>query len=337
MSLTDGIDMLAAGTLEQAFDIAIGAYRQALIADKAPWVQGLDVDTAVHMARLTRPVVYFVDLYINIRIQYFRHKRGPPCGTWSASQAERCRVAQALIRYQIIASLHHPAFHQATKADHFFINMLGLFQSWELEQVSEISHFVFSTSDCFRRELAKDDPRARISGFYDHFRAGYDANYLPKLPEFYAKLTEAQRSDGELPARLMLNPRATTGKERGPPPRAALELLRGLARGPVVRIGFDGDSPTDPPWAWIDAWNGERVVRWGHDLVPERASDGNWGEHRYVRELAYSWRWLGMVFWDRDRAEALLTAKVLEGCGTGWLAEYWQRAGHGESYVIGVE
>jgi hypothetical protein len=101
MSLTDDIDMLAAGTLEQTLDTAVGAYHQALQGHKAPWVsKTLDIDILVDMAKLTRVVVYFVDLYIITRIQYFKDDLDPSCGTWSASQRERYRIAQALIRYQ---------------------------------------------------------------------------------------------------------------------------------------------------------------------------------------------------------------------------------------------
>ncbi|KAH6854545.1 hypothetical protein B0I37DRAFT_33318 [Chaetomium sp. MPI-CAGE-AT-0009] len=34
-------------------------------------------------------------------------------------------------------------------------------------------------------------------------------------------------------------------------------------------------------------WNGERAIRWGHDLVPERASAGDWDKHKRVKELTY--------------------------------------------------
>lgn len=49
-----------------------------------------------------------------------------------------------------------------------------------------------------------------------------------------------------------------------------------------------------------------------------------YGDNR-VNAAMHSWRWLGMAFWDRDRAEELLKTKVLEGCTTGWLDEYSTR------------
>jgi hypothetical protein len=101
-----------------------------------------------------------------------------------------------------------------------------------------------------------------------------------------------------------------------------------LAEGPGVRISFNGDLATDTPWARVHAWNGKMVTRWGQDLVPKRASDDDWEDHKRVKNLVYSWRWMGLMFWDKGRAEVLLTVKVLEGCSTGWLASYFEKAGH---------
>lgn len=95
---------------------------------------------------------------------------------------------------------------------------------------------------------------------------------------------------------------------------------------PSAEFVFEGDdSPISPPWGWIHAWNGRRVRRWGLDLVPERPRAGcDWDEHELSIDLAWRWKWLGMVFWDRDYAEALLETKVLERCRRpGWLALYF--------------
>ncbi|KAK4236854.1 hypothetical protein C8A03DRAFT_35237 [Achaetomium macrosporum] len=87
MSLADGIFMFAAGSLPQTFDIAIRAWRESLLIERAPCVPRLDDDTAADMARLTRLVLHFVDLYISLRLRHFREVLDTPCaGEWGVSQ-----------------------------------------------------------------------------------------------------------------------------------------------------------------------------------------------------------------------------------------------------------
>ncbi|KAL2167141.1 hypothetical protein VTG60DRAFT_1660 [Thermothelomyces hinnuleus] len=359
MSLTDDIDLFAADTFDRTFDIAISGYRESLAADTAPWVPALDADTAVDMARLTRIVLYFVDIYIHLRTQHFGQALDPPGGAaWKVSQTERGRIAQALLRFEIIASLHHPSFTQPPDADRFFTIALELFAGWEVEQISEMAHFILAL---IRGLQLCGEKRPRIDR--NPRRNDYSAQEGLSLPAVYAWLVDGQRrSGGELMGRLMRDSQLSSGKltysavyvpwlmsshrwlwrRPGNPPAAVLELLGEPSSGqrgdnddddahPLAAaatttasgsLRFDGESLTDPPWAWVHAWSGRRVRRWGLDLVPERPPDGDWDEYDRVRDLMASWRWLGMVFWDKDRAEALLKTKVLEGCRTGWLANY---------------
>lgn len=136
MSLTDNIDMFAAGTVQQTLDIAIRGYRESLLTDRAPWAPALDNDTVADIARLTRLVLYFVDLYTSLRLRYFHEALDLHCGEWGTSQIERHRIAQALIRSQVLASLHRPSFDLPADADYFFAIAVGLFESWELEQIT---------------------------------------------------------------------------------------------------------------------------------------------------------------------------------------------------------
>ncbi|KAL2198356.1 hypothetical protein P885DRAFT_32017 [Corynascus similis CBS 632.67] len=329
MSLTDNIDMFAAGSLQQTFHMAISGYREALSADAAPWVPALDVDTATDMARLTRIVLYFVDLYLHHRIRHFEEFLDPPCGAWGTSRTERRRVAQALLRFEVIASLHHPSFDLRPGADRFFTVALELFTSWELEQISEVAHFVLALIHAFRR-WDKHAPQTQPLPPTNHYHV---QAYL-SLPAFYAQLAgAAQRMANEGEPDLLSQIHQWLWLGPNEPPAALLGLLKdsdpspagegeddaAALRGPID--AGDG-SPTDPPWAWLQAWNGRVVRRWGNDLVPERTPDFDWDEHDRVKELVQSWRWLGMVFWDKNRAEALLKTKALEGCRTGWLASY---------------
>ncbi|KAK4247707.1 hypothetical protein C7999DRAFT_14292 [Corynascus novoguineensis] len=339
MSLTDNIDMFAAGSLEQTFHMAISGYREALSADAAPWIPTLDVDTATDMARLTRIVLYFVDLYLHHRIRHFEEYSDQPRGAWSTSRTERRRVAQALLRFEVIASLHHPRFDLRPGADRFFTVALELFTSWELEQISEIAHFVLALIQAFRR-CDKHAPRTQPLPPTNHYHV---QAYL-SLPDFYAQLAGAAQRMADEGEPDLLNqiglrvPWLVSSHQwlwLGPdePPTALLDLLKEPDPSPT-REGDDdaaasrrpihvGDgSPTDPPWAWLHAWNGQVARRWGNDLVPQRTPDVDWDEHDRVKDLVQSWRWMGMVFWDKNHAEALLKTKVLEGCQTGWLAWY---------------
>ncbi|KAL2153268.1 hypothetical protein VTH82DRAFT_4423 [Thermothelomyces myriococcoides] len=366
MSLTDDIDLFAAGSFNETFDIAINGYKEILAAyDEAPWVPIIDEETAIDTARLTRMVLYFVDIYIRLRTQHFGEiLDGPGGAAWRASRTERGRIAQALLRFEIIVNLHHPSCFLPPSADRFFTVALELFSSWELEQISEMGHFILALMLAlqYRGEtippVVYERPR----------RNGYSAQQDMSLPEVYAWLVDAQRTSGsEFMDRLMRDPVLSGGKltafihipclmsshrwlwnRPGDPPAALLELLeeephseRGannngngnhhhhddanlsLAAAPAAgSLPFDGESLTDPPWAWVHAWRGRSVRRWGTDLVPERPPDGDWDRYNRVEGLVESWRWLGMVFWDRDRVEALLKTKVLEGCRPGWLADY---------------
>jgi hypothetical protein len=120
MCLTNNINMFAAGTFQQTFNNAIRALRESLLTDRPPRVPRLDDDTAADMARLIRLVLHFVDLYISLRLGHFKILDPPYAGEWNVSQTERRRIAQALMRSQVLVSLHHTSFDHPDGADEFF-------------------------------------------------------------------------------------------------------------------------------------------------------------------------------------------------------------------------
>ena len=182
----------------------------------------------------------------------------------------------------------------------------------------------------------------------DHYR-----KYYPNLSPFHAELMEARRRDPRHMDKVMANSRFCGGKLFGSGLRirwldssyrstpeylwwerglraaglAVLDKLDQSAEAAGAEINFNGDSPMGPPWAWVHAWNGKRVVRWGNDLVPAAPSDSDWVEHSRVKDLMQSWRWLGLMFWDKNRADEVLKAELLQGCSTGWLGTYYLKAG----------
>lgn len=139
--------------------IAVRRYRECLQVDRPPWVRALDDDEIHNMARITGIVLYLANLYIHIRIRHFRQVLDPPCAEWGVSPTERRRIAQALLLFGVLASLHGSelAFLAEEIAIHFFTCMVDLFESWELEQVTEMGHFMVRLV-CFFQPLDKHPP-----------------------------------------------------------------------------------------------------------------------------------------------------------------------------------
>ncbi|KAL2255409.1 hypothetical protein VTK26DRAFT_3429 [Humicola hyalothermophila] len=356
VSLTHGFDISEAekmleaeGAGKQTFDFVIGGYREVLQVDQAPWVPALDLDTAVDMARLSRVFFYFADLYADVRIKYFTHVLDPPCGNRSLSRTERRRIAQALMRRQVFTKLRLRNRFDPDRGAHFLAAVLSLFESWELEQASEMLHFV---ADLATSIEALTNPGRVFPSRHHPPGQPHGHAHVYDLLALHARLSkEQQASDGQFLAKLMASPGVCGGKiqfvdngacsswlksshrwlvrETGPPgARLAAEDVELPAEDAATRVAFRDDSPTEAPWAWVHAWDGHKVNRWGVALVcgsgllPAPPPDGDWDERLRMDGLTESWRWLGMVFWDKDRAEELLAAKVLEGCSTGWLWRY---------------
>lgn len=123
---------------------------------------------------------------------------------------ERCRIAQALIRSQVLASLHHAAFDQPAQADYFFATAVDLFESWELEQMSEMAHFVSDRIYALRL-LDKHAPRSEPLPPTNHY---HTQQYL-SLPALYARLVKAQRSNDTFLGELLREPGLCGGKMLG--------------------------------------------------------------------------------------------------------------------------
>jgi hypothetical protein len=329
---TENIDILAAGTIEQTLQIAVGGYRDCLVAARPPWVQAQDVDTAVGIARVARVALYFADLYIRQQIPHVEQVLDSrPCG-WNVSQTERRRIAQSLLRLQVMAGLYYPAFHEPGGDDYFFANMVTLFKGWEMEQVSEMADFVANLIEAFKRLDRHLPPHSMDQ---DYFSNHYHKIFFFNLPAFSAMLVAAQRVDDQLMHKLMAKKlcearlfirwletsryQAWRMQQGTRPPAAVLALLTPPAEDAAAQVEFNYESPTAPPWAWVHAWNGKPVNRWGLNLIPEFAHRGDYAEHHRASAWVKSWRSLGLVFWDKDHAKELLRAKALEGCRAGWL------------------
>ena len=206
LSLPHNIDTNSSRGVVTTLNIAVRGYRERLQVDKPPWVRALDDDEIHDMARITRIVLYLADLYIHIRIRHFRQVLDPPCAEWGVSPTERRRIAQALLRFGVLASLHGSelAFLAEETAIHFFTCMVDLFESWELEQVTEMGHFMVRLVRFFQ-PLDKHPPCCdNVLHYYAH--------YTLNLVGFGSRLIEALGSDDELLEKLLADPGLCNGK-----------------------------------------------------------------------------------------------------------------------------
>lgn len=78
------------------------------------------------------------------------------------------------------------------------------------------------------------------------------------------------------------------------------------------------------PYAWTNALNGQQLDRWGHDMVTHPPVLQRQKSTR-VNHLFSRWRWLGFMFWDQERVEAMKAA--LGGHATGWLPRIYDDVG----------
>lgn len=343
LSFTEGLDMRSAGTPEQTLDVAVGAYRECRLMDGPPWVRGEDAATWAAMARIARVALGLAELYFAMELHVFRGAADrPPLGDWPATRTERDRIVQAVIRFQMIAGLYHPHFDKRPAPDAFFARMVGVFESWELEQVSVLSDFMghlipaFSELGTRQRRPSNGSPERDEDRFFkQHY---YDPAAL------YAKLVAARQSDPEFPGKLTQRAWTAVNHHRRPlmgwlnashqwvwdgrsaatpPPPETLALLQQPPEDAAVRLEFHRESPTRPPWAWVSAWDGRKVNRWGDNLIPGRPPGGrSTHRHHFMYHMTRNWRTLGVVFWDRERAEVLQDERCPDVVRPSWLWTY---------------
>lgn len=221
----------------------------------------LDDDTAADMARLTRIVLEFVDFYTGLRLQHFGEALNPPRGGWPVSQTERHRIARALMRSQIFVNIHHPSFTTKEYDDEFFVTAMGLFESWELEQISAMANFVLNVIWAVQRH-DKDGCPPPIHEYGEPWWCG--------LPVVYAQVVKAGLTDDTFLSKLWRDPTISDSKVRigstlnkwlsgshrwlwwraCDPSAAMLAMIEPSAEEATAPpLVFDGDSILNIPWA----------------------------------------------------------------------------------------
>ncbi|EHK21903.1 uncharacterized protein TRIVIDRAFT_201627 [Trichoderma virens Gv29-8] len=325
--------------LERAVDAAVLDYRARLHVANAPWVTMLDADTAVALTHVTRLAQFFVDLFVYFRFRYFGHELDvmqanfPPAQP-RLSRTEHGRIAQAILRRQLIVYIHGGKYSRPLDYPRFVRMVFSLFQTWELEQISDMDHFLgqllVSLADYQMRKRGPNGERSPVRWQF------WDTHYAPELEEFAKKMKSMLDSDNSLLDRLCQwdvfsgHISASFG---------LFDMFKGSHRFTIPSPSHGSQqsssnlgtadsrvetSTSSEPWAWKDALRGHETCRWGCDLVKAPPPDSaNQQDYEQAKSALESWRWFGMVFWDRERAEQLKQSSALKSCKSGWLVP-WQ-------------
>lgn len=347
-----------AGLYRDRVDETVADWRRHLLARKGQWLAGgVSVQEAVQVVRINRSVQYLVDVYARSRFHKFedafRQKHQPQQqqsqpvtvdGTWTLSTAERHRLSQAFVRRQAILNLYCvPGKPPLYNKNFFLSHVLGLFEPWELEQISQADSFAYWLCSAFRDcemtpeglvptpEWWEDQLAARHAAVIAAMDGGgalpgvprsqYLSDYYPRLLTLQRRVADAAAADPGLVERLLQwdqhdEEQGVYGGLPYGPGYAFLhtsELARSASQAthpppppPSVPCNAASKSPLEAPWGWRDAVGDIQGDRWGVDLIvsPPNVLPGDRDWAALVYDFA-TWRWEGFVFWDKDRIEAL--------------------------------
>ncbi|KAL6885714.1 hypothetical protein GGI43DRAFT_418944 [Trichoderma evansii] len=334
LAQTSRFDALTHEDLARKVDTVAQDYRARLRVASTPWVTTIDANTVVALTHVTRLTQFFVDLFCYFRFRYFAHKLDltqatPPQSP--LSRTEYSRIAQALLRRQLIVYFKGGKYSRPRDWPRFIRTVFSLFHPWELEQISDIDHFLGqllgSLANYQRRKRGLNDECSPVRWQF------WDEHYAPELEEFAEKMKSVLDSDSSLLDRLCQEEGALSGRISAA--YGLFNMFKGSHRyttpssshnnqqsaNDISATDFGQETSTiSQPWAWKDALQGRKTYRWGCDLVkappPDRA---NQQDYEQAKSALESWRWFGMVFWDRGRAEQLKQSSELNSCKSGWL------------------
>jgi hypothetical protein len=129
------------------------------------------MQTIIRVIKLNRAVQYFANLYGSIRLDFLERKTSDlPIKVDNLSTTEHQRIPQAFLRgqtmmnlcggYEMILNVHngHYGRHYPERP---IQRLVGLFQSWEMEQVAEVTVFIRKLClDMGSNELRNSNPKA---------------------------------------------------------------------------------------------------------------------------------------------------------------------------------
>lgn len=325
---------------ERKVDAAVQDYRARLHVTSAPWVTTLNADMALALVRVTRLAQFYIDLFSYFRFQYFAHRLDPtpverPPPQPRLSRTERGRIAQAVLRCQLLKHIHEGKYWEPRDYHRFSRDVLSLFHPWELQQISDMDEFLSQlVVSLAEYQVKKQDHNSGHTPPRWYF---WWQHYAPGLEEFATKIKRALDLDSSLLDSVCQEGEVYSGRLSAS--YGFFNIFKGSHRfaiptssqssqelaGNIAATDFRQETSTSSkPWAWDDALRGHETSRWGRDLVKAcPPSSANRREYEKTKSALDSWRWFGMVFWDGERAEQLTQSSALKSCKSGWLVP-WQ-------------
>lgn len=315
--------------LESHVDTAVKGYYHRLRVVAPPWVKTVDADTAHSLARITRTAESWVDIFGYFHCRRFKYSMDPlgkDCvfpHKPRLSQMERRRIAQAVVRQQLIRRTTGGNYHFIQQYLEKGTSITPLFHAWEWQQVSDMNSFLGALLEALRMydrlqprppvrlKTARLKNTTSLDEFVRLFKRDLQSDSL--LLDF---LCDEYDFCGRIPAETGLH-QLLKGSHYLTTVSPS-ENSRQLESQDDYIISSEGTSLSDPPWAWKDAMGEEKTYAWGHTLVGSMAHRSCPRCQPYVDKLE-RWRGYGLSFWDRERAETLLEMEELKSCYSGWL------------------
>ncbi|KAK7910699.1 hypothetical protein PG985_013180 [Apiospora marii] len=343
LSLTPPLDLAQDNHHENALD-AVRKYQSLPAGSKAR--VGINIEQVLDITQFQRTAHFFVDLYERTRLPLLAEYT--QAAAMPFSPHERQRLYRAFVRHQVFTRLY--PWHVRKSVDRWEVGgeFFGLFEAWEIEQVSVAHAFVFSLISAMhvlRPQCCRDDYTSRSLGwttcphewrYTDDLGAlrckiaslgETEAAFMWEL-EDHVRLRETYHIDGGVWGTIdsLDESHHLTIKDRNQgDPEELSEILDRRKSLYEVEKGRPrltaGASCDEPPFGWVDAMRGLNCSRWGTSLgmcfcwgVQSPGCLKGW-------RLLPRWRQLGFVFWDKDRVELLYENSRFR---PGWLGESFQ-------------
>ncbi|CAH0050970.1 unnamed protein product [Clonostachys solani] len=325
---------------------AIKLYESILHGDCGlSFARGLSEVEFAKLVGISRAVQFVVDQYGATRLPRLREIH--PDAARELNFRERQRLAHALLRHQVLASIQ--SLGAMTAGTVIYEQLLEIFRPWEIQQITDahsflraMASFVFPSCERIPRSLS----RVYMTGREwwrdsDEQEAMSDLGVMrERFLEKFGHKTMADLemglaiSQGEREARHNMMPTSSNFLAAGPLPQTSSSQVpeqywslrdeiyqREDALPGLLVVEDDKDGNQSAPFAWVDGHRGIDCQRWGEHLFRETLQPGQGNltflQINWTRLIVRQWRWLGFMFWDRERAE-LLKSKLPE-YATGWL------------------
>ncbi|CAG9982967.1 unnamed protein product [Clonostachys byssicola] len=325
---------------------AIKLYESVVHEDRGlSFARGLSEVELAKLVRINRGVQFVVDQYAAARLPRLREIHADAAR--ELSFRERQRLAHSFLRHQVLASMQ--SLGVMTQGTVAYEQLFDLFRPWEIQQITDahsflraMTLFVFPSCERIPRSLwgvhltgrewwrdsdeheAMDDLVVMHVRFLEKFGHKTMADLEMEL-DISKREREARRnmmpaSYNFLAARSLPQASSSQWAEQYWSLRGEIYHREDALPG-LFAVENDDDGNQSAPFAWIDGHRGIDCQRWGEDLfrVTLPPGQGNLTDLQinWTRLIVRQWRWLGFMFWDRERAE-LLKSKLPE-YATGWL------------------